>query len=159
MTLALASALSCVLFWDWSQATAVVSVETGAGARAQGSKPHLFLAGFQGIHSLGGSFVLKECDSSFQSLARKDKLPFDADYIVGAQQVLEVFEGCTLAPKVFLFQVQLMYMGPPKWLPLTVPSMTAASNSSLSFSQGGFNSEQLLSPRILLWKFMLLLCI
>lgn len=139
MTSTLASALSCILFWDWSQATAVVSAETGVRARVQGSTPHLFLAGFQCIHRFGDGFVLKGYNSSFPRLAHK--VPFCADYAVDAQRVLEVSEGCTLAPKLSLPQVQLIYMGPAKWPPLTVAFMIAAStiaapSSSQSFRKG-----------------------
>lgn len=139
MTSTLASALSCILFWDWSQATGVVSAETGVRARVQGSTPHLFLAGFQYIHRFGGGFVLKGYNSSFPSLAHN--APFCADYAVGAQRVLEVSEGCTLAPKLSLPQVQLIYMGLAKWPPLTVAFMIdastiAAPSSSQSFRKG-----------------------
>lgn len=66
------------------------------------------------------------------------------------KQVLEVFKGCTLASKVFLPQVQLIYVGLAKWLPLTIASMIGASNSSQSFTQKGLNTESLFSPCILL---------
>lgn len=35
--------LACITFWDWSQDTAEVSLETGVRARVRGSKSHLFL--------------------------------------------------------------------------------------------------------------------